>query len=112
MPYIAEKIKLPHEYDRRRKLSDEQRQEIIKLYSTGNYSLRQLGRKYNVDKGTISLIVNPEMKLKYQKYNQENWRRHQTHGEEHNATIREHRAYKHKLYKEGKLNTKGDDAND
>ena len=106
MPYKSEKIKLPPEYDRRRKLTEEQRQEIIKLYSTGNYSLRQLGREYNVDKGTINLIVNPEMKLRYQKYNQENWRKHQVNGEERNAIIREHRAYKHKLYKEGKL-TKG-----
>ena len=103
MPYKSEKIKLPPEYDRRRKLTEEQRQEIIKLDSTGNYSLRQLGREYNVDKGTINLIVNPKMKLRYQKYNQENWRKHQANGEERNATIREHRAYKHRLYKEGKL---------
>lgn len=103
MPYVSEKMKLPPEYDRRRRLTDEQRQEIIQKYSTGEYSMRQLGREYNVDKGTISIIVNPDQKKRYSQYNKDNWRRHQTYGEEHNAIMREHRAYKHQLYKQGKI---------
>lgn len=103
MPYVSEKMKLPPEYDRRRRLTDEQRQEIIQKYSTGEYSLRQLGREYNVDKGTIGLIVNPDQKQRYSQYNKDNWRRHQTYGEERNAIMREYRAYKHQLYKQGKI---------
>ena len=103
MPYISEKIKLPPKYDRRRRLSDEQRQEITQKYSTGEYSLRQLGREYNVDKGTIRNLVNPEALRYYREYVKTHWRNHQESGDKWNATIREHRAYKHQLYKQGKI---------
>ena len=42
MPFKSEKIKLPQEYDRRRKLTDEQKDEIKHKYSTGLYSLNNL----------------------------------------------------------------------
>lgn len=46
MPYKSEKIKLPKEYDRRIKLTDEQREEIKEKYATGLYSQRALAREY------------------------------------------------------------------
>ena len=48
MPYKSEKIKLPAEYDRRRKLTDDQRDEIRHKYSTGAYSLNALAMEYGV----------------------------------------------------------------
>ena len=42
MPYKTEKMKLPTELDRRRKLSDEQKDEIRHKYGTGFYSLNGL----------------------------------------------------------------------
>ena len=102
MPYKTEKMKLPPELDRRRKLNDEQKDEIRHKYSTGLYSLNILAREYNVSKKTILLIVNPESKRKNDEYIKEHWRNYATYGEEHNAVIREHRAYKHKVLKGGK----------
>ncbi len=62
MPYKSEKIKLPESLDRRRKLSNEQKEKIKHKYATGSYSLQKLANEYMVSKKTILLIVNPESK--------------------------------------------------
>lgn len=96
-----DKIKLPVEYDRRRKLSTEQKDEIKYKYSTGYYSLNALAKEYNVSKKTVLLIVNPESKRKSDERIKEHWRDYSPTREERNAIQREHRAYKRKLYNEG-----------
>lgn len=96
MPYKAEKMKLPPELDRRRKLSDEQKDEIRHKYSTGFYSLNGLAKEYNVSKKTVLLIVNPESKRKNDERIKEHWRDYAPTKEQRNAIMREHRAYKHK----------------
>ena len=58
MPYKSEKIKLKGLQDRRKRLTDEQRNEIKELYGSGFYSLNNLAKKFNVSKKTILLIVN------------------------------------------------------
>lgn len=103
MPYKAEKKRLPPELDRRRKLSDEQKDEIVHKYSTGFYSLSGLAKEYNVSKKTVLLIVNPESKRKNDERIKEHWRDYTPTKEERNATMREHRAYKHKVLKEEDL---------
>ena len=103
MPYKSEKIKLSETQDRRRKLTGEQKVEIKELYETGFHSLNSLAKQFGVSKKSILLIVNPESAAKAKQYRKENWREFQRKGEEWNATQREHRQYKHKLYKEGKL---------
>lgn len=103
MPYKSEKIKLSETQDRRRKLTDMQRTEIKDLYATGLYSLNGLAKQYGVSKKTILLIVNPESAAKAKQYRKDNWREWQRTGEEWNEIQREHRAYKHRLHKEGKL---------
>ena len=107
MPYKSEKIKLPENLDRRRKLTDGDRQEIRELYATGLWSLNKLAQKYGVSKKLILLTVNPESAAKEKQYRKDHWRDFQRKGEEWNAIQREHRAYKHELYKKGLL--KGDD---
>lgn len=97
MPYKAEKMKLPPELDRRRKLSDEQKDEIRHKYSTGSYSLNGLAKEYNVSKKTVLLIVNPESKRKSDERIKEHWKDYAPTKEQRNATMREHRAYKHKI---------------
>lgn len=97
MPYKAEKMKLPPELDRRRKLSDDQKDEIKHKYSTGSYSLNGLAKEYNVNKKTVLLIVNPESKRKNDERIKEHWRDYAPTKEERNAIAREHRAYKHKV---------------
>ena len=106
MPYKSEKIKLTGLQDRRRRLTDEQRKEIKDLYSTGNFSLNQLAKVYEVSKKTILLIVNPESAANAKQYRKENWRNWQRTGEEWNAVQREHRQYKQQLYMAGELQNK------
>ena len=99
MPYKVEKQKLPPELDRRRKLSDVQKDEIKHKYSTGLYSLNGLAKEYGVSKKTVLLIVNPESKRKNDERIKAHWRDYVPSKEERNAIMREHRAYKHKVLK-------------
>lgn len=103
MPYKSENIKLPQEYDRRRKLMDEQKEVIKHKYSTGLYSLNNLAKEYKVCKKTILLIVNPESKRKSDERIKEHWRDYQPTKEERNKIMNEHRQYKQKLHREGKI---------
>ena len=100
MPYKTEKMKLPTELDRRRKLSDEQKDEIRHKYGTGFYSLNGLQKEYGVSKKTVLLIVNPESKRKNDERIKDHWSDYVPSKEERNAIMREHRAYKHKVLKE------------
>lgn len=103
MPRKSEKILLSEKQDRRRKLTSEQKNKISDMYSTGLYSLNQLAKQFGVSKKTVLLIVNPESAAKAKQYRKDNWRQWQRTGEEWNATQREHRAYKQKLYEDGEL---------
>lgn len=103
MPYKSEKIKLQGMQDRRRRLTDEQREEIKELYGTGCYSLNDLAKKFGCSKKTILLIVNKDSAEKAKQYRKEHWKEWQRKGEKWNKIVKEHRKYKQELYKEGKL---------
>lgn len=103
MPYKSEKIPLKGLQDRRKKLTDEQREEIKELYGTGFYSLNGLAKEFNVSKKTILLIVNEESAEKAKQYRKEHWKEFKQTGEEWNETVRKHRKYKQELYLKGKL---------
>lgn len=103
MPYKSEKIKLQGLQDRRKRLTDEQREEIKKLYGTGHYSLNGLAKMFEVSKKTILLIVNKESAERAKEYRKEHWREWQGTREEHREAIKNTRRYKHSLYKDGKL---------
>lgn len=103
MPYKSEKIKLKGLQDRRKRLTDEQREEIKRLYGTGHYSLNDLAKRFNVSKKTILLIVNSDSAERAKQYRKEHWKEWQRTGKEHNEAIKSTRKYKHSLYKDGKL---------
>lgn len=103
MPYKIEKIKLKGLQDRRKKLTDKQREEIKGLYATGGYSLNGLAKIYEVSKKSILLIVNEESAEKARQYRKEHWKEWQQTKEEHAKAIRKTRKYKQELYKSGKL---------
>lgn len=103
MPYKSEKIKLKGMQDRRKRLTNKQREEIKELYGTGHYSLNDLAKRFDVSKKTILLIVNENSAEKAKQYRKEHWREWQRTGEEWNETVRKYRKYKQELYKEGKL---------
>lgn len=97
-------------YDRRRKLTPGQRAEIFRRYHTEDVSQRQLAREYGVSRRLVSFIVNPESEER----NRELLNGRKAKGlykpdrKRHTEIIREHRRYKQKLYKEGKIQLKTD----
>ncbi len=103
MPFKSETIPIPQEYDRRRKLSEEQKDEIRHKYSTGMYSLRILAEEYHVSKKLVLLTVNPESKKKNDERIKEHWQDYVLPKSERAAIMREHRKYKQDLYLSGKL---------
>lgn len=103
MPYKSEKIKLKELQDRRKRLTDKQREEIKELYGTGLYSLNDLAKKFNVSKKSILLIVNKESAERAKQYRKEHWKEWQGTKEERREAINKTRKYKHRLYVEGKL---------
>lgn len=101
MPKSFERYYIPEKLDRRKKLTIEQKDEIKHKYQTGNFSLRQLAKEYNVCKKTIQIIVNPEIKQKTKEYQKEY---HKTYVDTYeNKRIIEHREYKQKLFDAGLL---------
>lgn len=106
MPYKFEttKLKMKEEDKRNRKLDNEQKQQIRKLYLTGNYSQRQLAAMYKVSRRTIVFCIYPE---KYEK-SREDFKKRQKTGiyydkEKQKQYAKNYRDYKYSLYKEGKL---------
>ena len=103
MPYKSEKIIIDHtENDKRIKLTEEQRENIKKEYSTGLISQRSLAEKYNVDRKTIYNILHPD---KYQetleRYKEEKHSKKYYVKEKQRDYIKKYRRRKQKLYKEG-----------
>lgn len=106
MPYRSEKILIcGTRYDRRQKLTPEQRAEIFHRYHTGRVSQRQLARQYGVSRRLITFIIDPE---KMETANEELKRRkakglYKLDKQKWAATVREHRRYKQQLYKQGQI---------
>lgn len=104
MPYTHEvnHIKLVGLQDRRRKLTDEQKAEIIRLRDEG-WSLMKLAKEFEISKKSILFIVNPESKAKNDKYIKDNWRKFQKTKEKNAEAVRKTRLYKQELFLKGEL---------
>ncbi len=98
MPFKTDKKALNSPFlDRRVKLLPCQKERIIRLYATGDYSQRGLADMFNVNKKCIHLLVNPEA-MKKQKagyHARGGWKTYYKGGKEWAATQREHRRYKY-----------------
>lgn len=103
MPYKSDSIKIEGtKYDRRRKLTEDDRQDIIKL--SAELSVHQLAKNFNVSRRLVQFILYPER-------HEENLIRRRARGgskayystEKNTKAKREHCRYKHKLYLEGKI---------
>lgn len=103
MPFKSEKIPLG-KYDRRVKLTDVQREEIKELRKLG-LSYQVIADRYEVSKKLVIMVCNPEIaernRLAFIERRREG--RYTPTKEERAAIMREHRAYKNQLYKEGKI---------
>ena len=101
MPYLSEKKKL-NNYDRRRKLTENQKEEIRKKYKTGLYSQRGLAKEYGVSRTLIQIIVDKQRAEKVKQRIKDHWRDYYD-KDEHNKAMKNTRRYKQKLYLEGKI---------
>ena len=55
------------------KFSEQQKDEIRKMYATGKYSIRALGRYFNVSHGSLDYILFPERIEKRKEYHKQHW---------------------------------------
>ena len=104
MPYKSEKIRLDISQDRRRKLTEEQKEEIRRIYKTGVCGTRPLAKQFGVSRSLIQIIVNPNIAERHKAYKKEHWKDYKTSKEEWAATMRGYRRYKQELYLKGELN--------
>ncbi len=102
MPYKSEAIKLGEKFDRRVKLTQEDKEDIRDLYASGLHSLNSLAKMYNVSKKTILLTVNPESKEKNDERIKNHWKEYYDR-DKHNQAIKRLRHYKQELYKSGQI---------
>lgn len=103
MPYKSEKIKLSPTQDRRRKLTDEQKEEIKRIYAEEKCGTRPLAKQFGVSRSTIQVIVNPAIKQRHHDRTAKHWRDYRPTKEEWAETMKEHRHYKQELYLKGEL---------
>lgn len=100
--YKTEYIKLVGLQDRRRKLTDEQKEEIREKREQGK-SLNALAKEYNVSRTLILITVNPESKTKSDKYAKDHWRKFRQSPEHCREAVRKTRRYRQELMTSGKF---------
>ena len=109
MPYKSDKLSINNsKLDKRDKIQPSQYKEMEELYASGEYSLRILGKLYGVNKATVSKIVNLEQakRIKEQSIKssityRERLKTDTELKEIRNKHMREYRARKYDLYKNG-----------
>lgn len=106
MPYKfqTDKKKIPKKLDRRVKLSDDDKQQILRLRKEEGLSQRKLAQEFGVSRRTIQFILNPE------KLEENNRRRAERGGstlyynkEDNTRNQQNHRRYKKQLQDKNQL---------
>lgn len=114
----AQLIKLEGLLDRRRRLTDQDKEKIRELYATGKYGHRPLARMFRVSRSLIRIVVDPDCAKKVRDRFKAHWKDYakKKTKEMRAAEMRNVRNYKYGLYKagiigEGLLNMKEDCMN-
>ena len=104
MPYKHETdhLRLSQQQDRRRKLTEEQKEEIRQHTADGKGSWQALADRYHVSKSTIGVIVSPNRAEKVRSRIKAHWRDYHDQ-EKLTAAVRATRRYKQELYLKGEL---------
>lgn len=107
MPMKDENLRVGKENDRRIKLNDQQRDEVKELRKQG-LSYDKIAKNFDVSKGLIIMICNPDIAERKRKQFIERSRegRYRYPKEQRNKYMREHRHYKRKLYEDGLISNK------
>lgn len=106
MPYTSSKIPIAGtKYDRRIKLTDDQKAYIKWLREEERISYNKLAKMFNVSKRLVYFICNPEnaQKAKERLKLRKAEGKYKPSKEEWAATMREHRQYKQRLKLENKI---------
>lgn len=114
-PYAkAQTIPLEGLADRRRVLTDAQKQDIREIYAKGGISTRNLARMYGCSRSLVCLLVNPERAERTRARMKAHWREYaKKYGKAyHAASVRNTRNYKYRLLKESIANTPIDKPED
>lgn len=107
MSYKSEKLKIEKTMlDRRRKLSEEQKESIRQEYKTGLVGQRPLAKKYGVSRSLIQIIVNPDIAEMKKQYIKEHWQNY-SNREKLTKAARQTRRYKNELFLKGILKQLG-----
>lgn len=104
MPYKfeQEQQKIPRNKDRRIKLTEDERDEIRRLY--GTISQRKLAQMFGVSRRLITFIGDPKQHEKNLLRRKENGGSMQYYDKDKNKiAMKKHRHYKYTLYKKGEL---------
>lgn len=103
MPYKSEKLIIEGtNYDRRRKLTEEQKDQIIAL--KGEVSQSFLAKKFNVSRRTISFLWYPERLVRNLQVRKERGgAKIYYNKDKHRETVKAHRRYKQELYLMGNI---------
>lgn len=96
-------VRVGKEHDKRRKLTDEQREEIKRLYENKDYSLQRLAIKFHVCRDTIYRIVNPNAEKLRKGYSEKHWRKYKPSQEKSQQTREKHFQYKQSLVDNGMI---------
>ena len=108
MPAIVDHVTVGTNYDRRRRLSDDDREDIKRDHAAGD-SIHAIARCYGVSRRLVQFILYPER-------HEENKVRRRARGgsrayydkNKHTNAMRDHRAYKKELYNKGLVKRKDD----
>ena len=105
MPYLFEKKHIRKEDDKRRKLSNEDKEEIQNRYlKVGGVSQRELAREYGVSRRLIVFCIYPErQKANYAQRVASGGSKQFYDREKNTGYSQVHRKYKKQLNKEGRL---------
>ena len=101
MPYKfeSEKLLVPREYDKRIKLTQEQKELIKHLYETTDTSQRKLATQFGVSRRLIQFIIDPEkQKANLQAREARGGSKQYYNKETHAKTMKAHREHKRALY--------------
>ena len=94
--------------DRRRKLTDEQRAEIIRLHDEKGLGCRTIAKMFGVSRSLVRYICIPDVAIRNRKRISENWRKYrEQRGKSENARImRVFRKRKYECFMRGELTEK------
>lgn len=101
-PYArAQLVPLDEMKDRRRVLTDKQKEQIKEIYAKGDIGTRPLAKMFGCSRSLVMLIVNPKRAKAVQERFKAHWRDYaERYGNAaHAAAIRKTRNYKYALYK-------------